>query len=369
MSRVYDVLIIGCGPAGATAGTLLAREGMDVMILDKKPFPRFKLCAGMLTRKTLDIGNRICPGLELKMEQKEIIRRRTTNYSIRNSKRCLYAGRSGDSFVLVDRESYDLLWRDTAIESGAGIGLERVVQVDVSGSRVIGGSGRVYRARYILGADGGSSRARKALAREKVVNPPWSKGAALALEAYVPRDKGQFPDYPELIVGVVPDGYAWSFPGRSRQRLGICSARILDGKALKQILENLWAGQNLFRNKGVQIQGHVLPYGDYEKKPGFQNILLLGDAAGLAEPLLGEGIYYAHASGEIAAKAVLGCKFRTARTADVYARQLAGIIREMRARWLLRKMGLGCLPLMESRLLSPFLPIFFPRLEARIQSS
>ncbi len=367
MSKIYDVIIIGCGPAGTTAGIVLARKGVDVLILEKKAFPRFKLCAGMLTQKTLDFAESIYPGLERKLEQKEIIRNKTKEYCIRTKDRQLCSGRSKDSFVLVDRQQYDQLWHDKASASGAVIRQEHVVQVDVTASRVVTHSGRVYRARYILGADGGASRVRKTLAREKVVRPPWSRGAALALETFVSREGKAFPDYPELIVGVVPDGYAWSFPGRSRQRVGICSARTLDGKILKNRLQNLWGEGGFLNNGQIRIQGHVLPYGDYEKSPGYKNVLLLGDAAGLAEPLLGEGIYYAHASAGLAAQAVMDCWSKTDRTAFLYAGLLGDILKEMRFRWYLRKAGLGLLPVLESRFLSTFVHRFFSRLESRIQ--
>ncbi len=367
MSKIYDVIIIGCGPAGATAGTILARKGVDVLILEKKAFPRFKLCAGMLTQKTFDFTDSIYPGLEELLKQKEIIRNKTKEYCIRTRDKQLCAGRSEDSFVLVDRQQYDHLWYEKASVSGAGIRQEHVVQVDVTASRVVTDSGRVYRARYILGADGGTSRVRKTLAREKVVRPPWSRGAALALETFVSREGKAFPDYPELIVGVVPDGYAWSFPGRSRQRVGICSARILDGKTLKSRLQDLWGEKDLLNIGQTSIQGHVLPYGDYEKNPGYKNVLLLGDAAGLAEPLLGEGIYYAHASAGLAAQAVMECWSKTDRTALMYSGLLGDILKEMRFRWYLRKAGLGLLPLLESSFMSSFVHRFFCRLEKRIQ--
>ncbi len=368
MSRLYDVIIVGCGPAGATAGYMLARKGLDVLILEKKNLPRFKLCAGMLTQKTLDFGDSLFPGWEREMEEKGIIRTRNWRYSIRDKQKYLYTDTSSNPFVLVDREKYDHLWSERAVQAGARIHQDWVVQVDVFGSRVITHSGRYYRGRYILGADGGSSRVRKALAREKAVHPPWSRGAALALETFVPRDTAELPEHPELIVGLVPDGYAWSFPGQSQQRVGICSSKILDGRVLKSRLQEVLSWHGLL---GVQaeVKGHVLPYGDYEKRPGFQNILLMGDAAGLADPLLGEGIYYAHSSAARASEAVLGCWSKTDRTAHLYARLLSDIVRDMRNKWVLRKMGLGLLPLLEIPPLNSLLPNFFPRLETRIQKS
>jgi len=368
MSKLYDVIIIGCGPAGATAALVLAAKGMDVAVLDKKSFPRFKLCAGMLTQKTLDLCSSFYPELAHELKKRDIIRHASSQYAISTGKKRLYTGSSRYSYVLVDRERYDQLWHNRVRETGAAVFREQIVRVDIPESRVTAKSGKVFRGRFILGADGGSSRVRKTLALEKVVRPPWNKGSALALETFVPREKALFPDYPELFTGIVPDGYAWSFPGTSRQRLGICSAAVKDGRVLRQIVQDLFAGHGVHLDeKG--IKGHVLPYGDYEKTPGFQNVLLLGDAAGMADPLLGEGIYYAHATGSLAARAVEDCWARNDRTAVVYSKLLSRIIREMRIKWFMRKAGLGLLPLLQLRSLRPCLDFILPRLEHRIHKS
>ena len=365
MSKLYDVIIIGCGPAGATAALLLAAKGMDVAVLDKKSFPRFKLCAGMLTQKTLDQCSLFYPELVHELKKRDIIRHVSSQYAISTGKKRLYTGSSKYSYVLVDRESYDQLWHEKVRETGASVYREQIVRVDIPESRVTAKNGRVFRGRFILGADGGSSRVRKTLALEKVVRPPWSKGSALALETFVSRQQAGFPDFPELFTGIVPDGYAWSFPGASRQRLGICSAVVKDGRELRKIMLDLLAGQGVHLDE-KEIRGHVLPYGDYEKTPGFQNILLLGDAAGMADPLLGEGIYYAHATGGLAARAVEECWSRNDRTADVYSSLLSDIIRDMRIKWFMRKAGLGLLPLLQLRSLRPCLDFILPRLEHMI---
>ncbi len=367
MSKLYDVIIAGCGPAGSTAGILLARKGMNVLILEKKALPRFKLCAGMLTQKTLDFCGSSFPGFNEELKSRGIIRNTSSKYAISTKRERLYTGSSSQLFVLVDREGYDQLLQEKVLESGAGIYREQIVRVEIPESRVIAKSGKVFRGRFILGADGGTSRLRKTLALEKVVRPPWSRGAALALETFVPRQDTRFPDYPELFTGVVSNGYAWSFPGASRQRVGICSSAVRDGRVLRLVL------QDLFSSRGVRldekdIKGHVLPYGDYEKTPGFQNILLLGDAAGMADPLLGEGIYYAHATGGLAARAVEECWSRNDRTADVYSMLLGGIIRDMRIKWLMRKVGLGLQPLLQWRPLRPCLGFILPRLEYMIHN-
>ena len=77
-------------------------------------------------------------------------------------------------------------------------------------------------------------------------------------------------------------------------------------------------------NKDLNLKGYPLPYGNYLTKPGHNNILLIGDACGLADPLLGEGIYYAHKSGQIAAMAVLKSYNNPDNALKIYKKLLHG---------------------------------------------
>jgi len=367
MNKVFDIIIVGSGPAGATAGLILARKGLDVLVLEKKAFPRFKLCGGMLTKKTIELGREILPGFLPDLQLRGIIEKKSKTYAIRSKNELLYLGKAEYPFIMVNREKYDLFWMEQLKRSGAAVSIDRAVRVDISESRVITEAGNTYQGRFILGADGRGSRIRKALARRKIVQPPGSKRSALALETFVDRKSGSFSDHPELFFGEVRDGYAWSFPGSRTQVIGICSARIKDGRILKGLLMELLGSQGVTNPGGQKIQANILPYGDYEKRPGHKNILLAGDAAGLAEPLLGEGIYYAHASGFLSARAVIECLNQPCRGCDVYAHFMGRIISSMRKRLLFRKLTLGMPPFLAGKLFRSLLPLVAKKLESRIQ--
>ena len=100
-------------------------------------------------------------------------------------------------------------------------------------------------------------------------------------------------------------GYAWSFPGPARQVLGIAALKS-QGLRLQDDFRRFLRDLKLSEPERLRLHdAHGLPYGSYLKIPGCGNTLLVGDAAGLADPFLGEGIYYAHRSAELAARAAI----------------------------------------------------------------
>jgi flavin-dependent dehydrogenase len=113
-------------------------------------------------------------------------------------------------------------------------------------------------------------------------------------------------DYPVLSFGYLDYGYAWLFPNRDRLVAGIGGLKRKDtGKNLARCFKTFLADFELNGRDSIKIQGHPLPFGNFLRKPVYEKILLVGDAAGLVDPLLGEGIYQAHRSGELAAQAVI----------------------------------------------------------------
>ena len=367
MKKKYEVIIVGGGPAGATAGAMLAARGHDVLVLEKKKFPRFKLCGGMITRKTMEIGREIIPGFDDKIESPGIIEKKSRDYCIRTIDRLLVNGISGHPFIMINRERYDSLWMDQLRQSGAAIVTDSAARIDIPESKIVTSSGRTYHGKFIVGADGSKSRVRRALSKLNIVKPPGSDGAALALETFVDSKETHFSQKPELYLGLVRDGYGWSFPGRSRQVVGICSAAIKDGRVLKEQLLQLLKSLGVADTQTIKIQAGILPYGDFEKKPGHKNVLLAGDAAGLAEPLLGEGIYYAHLSGSLAARAIIESKGSPDQSCAAYSEYMKQVAASMRKRLIFRKLTLGLHPALADMAFRFLLPLLAQILERRIQ--
>ena len=125
----------------------------------------------------------------------------------------------------------------------------------------------------------------------------WKKDLGIAMEVFVnDLDVRE----PRIYLGVVNIGYGWIFPNRNKAIVG------LGGLIKKEnFIEKFRSFVSKFGLKSLrEIKGHLVPYGNFIEKPVFGNTLLVGDAAGFANPLTGEGIFYAHKSGELAARSI-----------------------------------------------------------------
>jgi geranylgeranyl reductase family protein len=298
-------LIVGSGPAGSTAAFILAGRGMKVVLLDRCRFPRPKLCGGLLTLKTVQSLERIFQTSLPELKSAGLIRFETRRYTVADQCGHALTRVLDDPFHLVDRTVYDAFWLNQAVSAGAEFHpAAAVVSLDPARGEALTQNGRRWRARVVIGADGVDSRIRRALASAGKLGPPRRRGRAAALECFVRRRPGAFPDHPTIYYGQVRRGYAWSFPGPDLQVLGIAALKT-PGRRLQDDFRRFLRQLQLPVCVPLRLHGHGLPYGNYLKIPGSGNILLVGDAAGLADPFLGEGIYYAHRSAELAARAVI----------------------------------------------------------------
>jgi geranylgeranyl reductase family protein len=301
-----DVVIIGAGPAGTTAAFILASRGLRVVLLERQDFPRPKLCAGLLTWKTIQLlGSlfRIRPQI---LATNGVLLHASREYGV--SGRCRREVRRmlDYPFHLVDRKAYDHFLLQHAVAAGADFRPgSAVVSVDLARSEVETRNGEKWSGRLVIGADGAASRVRRALFKACEITEPRHPGPAAALECFVPRQPGILPGHPAIYYGFIPWGYAWSFPGKTEQVLGIAALKAKAGRRISAGFRDFLAHLNLVGLNPLRIRSHAIPYGNYLATPGNANVMLVGDAAGLADPFLGEGIYYAHRSAQLAALAAL----------------------------------------------------------------
>jgi geranylgeranyl reductase family protein len=326
MSFDYDVLIAGAGPAGCAAAYDLARAGRRVLLLDRRNFPRDKACACGLTRKTLaalrysvePVTERVCHEIVLQQATDDADKSR-----VRVRMRmpiCAMAVRARfDAFCLEETLAAGRNGGSVTFRRIDGIAALRTDALGVSLDVVGADSIETLTAPILVGADGSNGQTRRMSHQEQ--EPQWyTRG--FALEACVPYaalpetlPAGDAPDDLVFDFAPLPGGYGWLFPKGDHVNIGVGVFAPIESveASLKCLTRELLAGYTL-QKLGVElavttprVTGQYLGMGGNSYTPRGR-VLLVGDAAGLVDPLTGEGIHSAVVSGQAAAAAILSGK-------------------------------------------------------------
>jgi len=296
---MYDVIVVGLGPGGSVTAAELARAGFSVLGLECQAHPRYKVCGGGLSARIdrlLDTGYRAV--VEDTIHRVRFQFAGAEAFEIDSPDPIAY---------MVMRARFDAFLVRKARETGAQVcENERALAVreDAAGVEVETERGR-YRARFLVGADGANSLVARTLF-------PGRRGrlwGAVEGEIAVPCiPSGLGAGAIALDIGVVPGGYAWVFPKEGRLSVGIAEFHG-SGRHPKSSYEHFVVGEPVLAGLDLPVgMGHPIPlYGGAEREriPLTTNrAVLVGDAAHLADPVLGEGIYYAVLSGKMAAACI-----------------------------------------------------------------
>ncbi len=295
----FDVVIIGGGPAGATAAHDLARRGRHVLLLDRAG--RIKPCGGAIPPRAIrdfDIPDHL---LVAKARSARMIAPSNTKVDIPIE---------GGFVGMVDREQFDEWLRERAAASGAirrNARFERVGLDEDGMSTVIFQNGsdntrHTVRARSIIGADG----ARSAVAQQTVPGAEKTKYVFAyheIVEAPVVKPAGYDDTRCDVFYQghLSPDFYGWVFPHGGTLSIGTGSAD--KGFSLRNATTSLRAAAGLEHAKTVRREGAPLPMKPLPRWDNGRDVVLAGDAAGVVAPASGEGIYYAMLGGRLAADA------------------------------------------------------------------
>ncbi len=291
---MYDVIVVGAGPAGATCARICAREGLKTLLLDKDTFPRQKPCAGAVSVQALSQLDFPLPD--------NVIEKECFGVQIRYHNRSIVVRKKERIAVLVSRDRFDRFLADKAVESGARfLAGEKAVGVIEPGDTVtVSTDKNRYEARFIIGADGIHSRVARS------VRPPFRKDEMVLASVCNTRaediviDK-RLHDVIAIDFGLAPMGYGWLFPHRGYFSMGIAGLASEFFEPRKALSEY---GRSLHLNLET-IRGHFIPLGGIKRRIAANRILLAGDAAGFADPFHGEGIAHAIISGKLAAGAII----------------------------------------------------------------
>jgi geranylgeranyl reductase family protein len=311
MSSPADVLVVGAGPAGATAARALALQGARVRLIDRARFPRNKPCGGAVSARALGRFPYLGDALS------RIPTHRLSSLHLEGPGGGSVAIRSASpAALMIRRVEFDDLLVRLAIEAGAevieGVEIAQAAQTS-AGVELRDRSGHTHRAPLVVAADGVYS----VVARRLGLNPGWSSRAvALDMMEETPRDRLDCADPSALWVAYGyggGEGYAYVFPKRDHVNVGV--GYVLDHyrahvRQAPYLLQSSFV-QSLLRRgvlTGASSRGHFTPYqlpvGGPLPCTVRGRVLLAGDAGGFVNGITAEGIYYAMVSGELAGRAI-----------------------------------------------------------------
>ncbi len=292
-SQPYDVIIAGSGPAGCSAAYFLSQAGQRVLILEKEEnLPRYKACGGGLSPRFL----REQFALPFDTVAIDPVAAISYIYNHHISTIPLSPGAVG-MVMRADLDCY--LQEHCGAEVLRGSAVSAVRELD-GRVEVETRDGRCFAARYLIGADGANSAVARAvgLRRGRIL------AAALEAEVCVPPEVARrFAGQMVFIFGEIHYGYLWIFAKNDHFSVGIGALHPRPGE-LQKTLRKVMASYGI-SIEGTEIHGHPIPIYARRERISTARTLLAGDAAGLADPLSGEGIRFAIKSGRVAAEAVL----------------------------------------------------------------
>lgn len=302
---MYDVVVIGAGPSGATAAEDLARSGKRVAMLDREG--RIKPCGGAVPPRLIE---------DFDIPDSQIVAKIDTARMISPTQRRVDIPIENGFVGMVEREHFDEFLRQRAKDAGAHRYTGTFLRIDrgAGGTRVvfrdkISGNTQELETRLVIGADGARSKValQEVPGGEKI---PYVIAYHEIIEAPEPTP-GMMGEYDPKRCDVIydgaisPDFYGWVFPHGKSASVGMGTG--IDGVDLKEATAALRAASGLADCKTIRKEGAPIPLRPMDRWDNGADVVLAGDAAGVVAPSSGEGIYYAMVGGRVAATAAAAC--------------------------------------------------------------
>lgn len=288
----FDIIVIGAGPAGSAAACWAAKHGRSVALVDKATFPRNKLCGGLFTERSRRYFREIF-GQDIDLSQ-AVTR---TEIALWHQGEELATLHDIPPLHLTMRLDIDAQMFAHALAAGAHDFTGNAIS-ELTDRTVKFRHGHSIEADILIGADGVNS----VVAKHLFGRPFDTETIGFGLEIEAPLSLQNPEDTSLRIDFAAADwGYGWSFPKPRSTTIGVGGLRA-PNPDMKAHMQRYLITLGL-PTDSVKIKGHHLPFGDFRTSPGRDHILLAGDAAGLVDPITGEGIAFAMKSGQLAAQA------------------------------------------------------------------
>lgn len=307
---MYDVVVVGGGPSGATAAEDLARSGHKVAMIDREG--RIKPCGGAVPPRLIE---------EFHIPDSQIVARINTARMISPTQRQVDIPIENGYVGMVDREHFDVFLRKRAQKAGAHCFTGTYLRFERDGDT----RHLIYRdketgeeckleTKMIIGADGARSKVAKAevpggdkipyvIAYHEIIEAPEASAGYDPIRCDVIYDGA-----------ISPDFYGWVFPHGKSASVGMGTG--LEGVDLKEATAALRVSAGLENCKTIRREGAPIPLRPMDRWDNGTDVVLAGDAAGVVAPSSGEGIYYAMVGGRVAATAA-SAYLKTGRVKDL----------------------------------------------------
>ena len=291
---MYDLLIVGGGPSGSSAGRLAGQKGLKTLLIEKETFPRYKPCGGALSEQALSCLDFPLPE---SIREREVFGVRmhfkgTVIESYKKSRMATMVTRSALDSYLLEKG------KEAGIEVKTG---EKVLDYREKDSFVeIYTNEQIYRAKFVIIGEGSQGKLKSKIRK---IDAKGEYGICIVTEVEEENEKidKYMPGAIEIHFDVMDMGYRWIFPHENYYSVGIgaFANKLSDPKrVMREFLK-----KNGF-NGNYRLRGHTIPAGGIKRNVIGSRVVLIGDAAGFVDPFAGEGIAYAIRSGQIAVEVI-----------------------------------------------------------------
>lgn len=286
--KKFHTVIVGGGPGGLACATLLARQGKEVLVLERNSEIGPKVCAGGMPAAAQGFGF-----------PEALWERSFTRQQINSNWQHTVIQDDKPIIRTVDRGRLGRWMAESAVTAGVSITTGTLV-LKIGEDRVVTRRGEEFGYDFLVGADGSSS-----LVRRQMGIPTENMGVGINYQI-----AGDFPEMQwHLNTDLFGNGYAWIFPHQDTASIGVYARRSTSKPGLLLNSLHQWAAAHGHELKSRQPQAALINF-DF-RGWRFNNRFLIGDAAGLASGLTGEGIYSAIVSGEETARTILDAGYES----------------------------------------------------------